>query len=43
MPLIHMKQVFTPLKFVGVKLFKSTEGHLYIKVGNRPRKRLFSK
>jgi hypothetical protein len=40
MPLVQMKEFFTPLKFVGVKFYKSKEGHTFIKVGNRPRKRI---
>lgn len=42
MPLILMKEVFTPFKFVGVKVYKSKDGHTFIKVGNRPRKRIFN-
>lgn len=42
MPLLQMKEVFTPLKFVGVKVYKSKDGHTYIKVGSRPRRKFFS-
>jgi len=42
MPLIEMKEISTPLKLIGLKFFKSREGEIYIKVGNRPRKKLFS-
>jgi hypothetical protein len=41
MPLIHMKEIYTPLRFLGVKLFRSKEGQIYIKIGSKPRKRLF--
>ncbi len=41
MPLIAMKEIFTPLKLVGIRLFKSSEGDFYIKVGNRPRRKIF--
>jgi hypothetical protein len=41
MPLLHMKEIFTPLKFFGIKLFKTFEGETYIKIGNKPRKKLF--
>lgn len=41
MPLIAMKEVGTPLKLVGIRLFKSSDGALYIKFGKRPRKKLF--
>lgn len=42
MPLIHMKEIMTPLKLVGIKLFKCTDGDLYIKYWNKPRKRIFN-
>jgi hypothetical protein len=42
MPLIAMKEIGTPLKLIGIRLFKSSEGDLYIKYGNRPRKKLFN-
>lgn len=41
MPLLQMKEVFTPLKIVGVRVYKSNDGHTYIKVGSRPRKKCF--
>lgn len=31
MPLIRMKEIFTPLKLIGIKLFKAADGQLYIK------------
>ena len=40
MPLISMKEIFTPLKFLGIKLFRCTNGNTYIKIWNRPRKQL---
>ena len=43
MPLIAMKEIFTPLKLVNIKIFKSSENEYYIKYGNRPRKKLFGK
>ncbi|WP_394238756.1 hypothetical protein [Niallia oryzisoli] len=42
MPLIEMKEISTPLKLFGIKLFKAREGGIYVKIGNRPRKKLFS-
>lgn len=36
-----MKELNTPLKWVGLRLFKGYDGNFYIKVGKRPRKRLF--
>lgn len=42
MPLIEMKEVFTPLKLVGIKFFKSSNGTYYIKFWNRSRRKLFS-
>ncbi len=41
MPLIEMREVFTPLKLIGIKFFRSSEGQVYMKVWNHPRKRLF--
>ncbi|TCN26688.1 hypothetical protein EV146_103211 [Mesobacillus foraminis] len=41
MPLIYMKEIFTPLRMVGIKIFKSTEGQLYIKLGSRHRRHIF--
>lgn len=41
MPLISMKEIITPLKLIGIKLFRSYERVIYIKVWNRPRRRLF--
>ncbi len=41
MPLLQMKEMVTPLKLIGIKLFKCNEGHLYVKLWSRPRKRIF--
>jgi hypothetical protein len=41
MPLIHMKEIYTPLRLLRIKLFRSKEGQTYIKIGSKPRKRLF--
>jgi len=40
MPLIVMKEVFTPLKLIGIRLFKSSEGDYYIKFWNSSRKKI---
>ncbi|WP_285290782.1 hypothetical protein [Bacillus sp. ISL-45] len=40
MPLLQMKEVYTPLKLIGIKVFKCKEGHTYIKFWNKPRKRM---
>ncbi|SFB20911.1 hypothetical protein SAMN04488577_3956 [Bacillus sp. cl95] len=42
MPLLHMKEVFTPLKLFGIKIFRCKEGYTYIKVWKKPRKRIFT-
>ena len=39
--IMGMKELNTPLKLVGLRIFKAYDGHFYIKVGKRPRKRLF--
>ncbi|WP_256243740.1 hypothetical protein [Bacillus sp. V3B] len=41
MPLIEMKEIITPLKLVGIKLYRSEENKFYIKFWNRPRKKIF--
>lgn len=41
MPLIAMKEIATPLKLIGIRLFKASDGGVYIKLGKRPRRRLF--
>ncbi|SIQ34527.1 hypothetical protein [Domibacillus enclensis] len=41
MPLYTMKEVWTPLRWFGVKFFKELEdGNYYVKVGNNPRKKV---
>lgn len=40
MPMLHMKEIPTPLKLFSIKLFKCSEGHIYIKIGKRHRKRI---
>ncbi|WP_442596407.1 hypothetical protein [Neobacillus sp. D3-1R] len=42
MPLIHMKEIFTPLRLLGIKYFKDSDGFIYIKYGNKPRRRIFT-
>ncbi|WP_407270163.1 hypothetical protein [Radiobacillus sp. PE A8.2] len=43
MPLIQMKEVFSPLKLFGIKLFFSiSDGNYYIKVRNKHRRKLNS-
>ena len=42
MPLIEMKEIVTPLKLLGIKLFKSREGQIFIKVWSNPRKKIFN-
>ena len=42
MPLIEMKEIVTPLKFLGIKLFRSSEGQIFIKFWSRPRKKIFN-
>lgn len=40
MPLYYMKEIWTPLKFISIKLFKSDEAKYYIKIGKYPRKKI---
>ncbi len=41
MPLYQMKEVWTPLKLIGIKLFKfPISGDYYIKIRKNPRKKI---
>ncbi|MFC3884684.1 hypothetical protein ACFOU2_14745 [Bacillus songklensis] len=40
MPLYHMKEIWTPLKLINIKFFKSDKAGGYIKIGKNPRKRI---
>lgn len=40
MPLFLMKEIWTPLKLVGVKFFKSDDRSIFIKVMNQRRRKL---
>ena len=40
MPLYQMREIWTPLKLVGVKFFKSDDNSIFIKVFNQHRRRL---
>ena len=42
MPLIHMKEIFTPLKLIGIKFFICKDKFIYIKIWNKHRKRMFT-
>lgn len=42
MPLIAMKEILTPLKLVGIRLFKSSDGEYYIKFWNCPRRKIIN-
>jgi hypothetical protein len=41
MPGYYMKEIWTPLKIVGIKIFKSEEKSIFMKVLRKPRKRIF--
>lgn len=36
-------EITTPLKLIGIRFFKDTEGRIWIKVFNKPRRPLFQK
>jgi len=38
MPYYHMKEMWTPLKMIGIKFFKTEDGHLFVKVWKQNRK-----
>ena len=41
MPLYCMKEIWTPLKWVGIKFFKTLdEEDYFVKVGNKARKKI---
>ncbi|MET1030433.1 MULTISPECIES: hypothetical protein [Domibacillus] len=41
MPLYTMKEIWTPLRWVGVKFFKTLEnGDYYVKMGSKPRRKI---
>lgn len=43
MPLVQLKEVFTPLRLIGIKVFRDKQdGRLYIKAWKRSIKRLSS-
>ena len=42
MALIEMKEILTPLKLIGIRFFKTRDKEYYIKIWNRPRKRIFN-
>ncbi|WP_262371878.1 hypothetical protein [Rossellomorea aquimaris] len=41
MPGYYMKEVWTPLKILGIKIFRSEENGIFMKVLQKPRKRIF--
>jgi hypothetical protein len=42
MALIEMREIWTPLKLIGIKFFKTRNKEYYIKLWSRPRKRIFN-
>ncbi|WP_260445669.1 MULTISPECIES: hypothetical protein [Metabacillus] len=43
MPLVQLKEVYTPLRLFRIKLFKcKQDGKMYIKKGKKPVKRMFA-
>jgi len=44
MPWLVFKEIWTPLKPFRIRIYREVEtGQLYIKIGNRARRRLFKK
>ncbi len=39
--IIGMKEIKTPLKHVGLRIFKAYDGNIFVKFGKRPRKMIF--
>ncbi|WP_338788130.1 hypothetical protein [Metabacillus sp. FJAT-53654] len=43
MPLVQLKEMYTPLRLFGIKLFKcKQDGKRYIKMGKKSVKRMFA-
>ncbi|GAB7389266.1 hypothetical protein BSNK01_31040 [Bacillaceae bacterium] len=43
MPLYSFKEIWTPLRIVRIRIYREVhDGTIWIKMGNRPRRRLFS-
>lgn len=40
MPHFYFREIWTPLKLMGIKLFKDDEGKLWYKIFSSPRKRI---
>lgn len=41
MPYLNLKEIWTPLKLIGIKFYKESETkEFYLKVGNRKRRKL---
>jgi hypothetical protein len=40
MPYYVFKEIWTPLKYIGVRFFLEESGDLYVKVGLKPRRRV---
>ncbi len=40
MPSYYFKELWTPLKWIGIQFFRDDEQHLWIKWWSNPRKRL---
>lgn len=41
-PIQEMKSIWTPLALVRIRFFKSDNGRIYIKVGNRRRRKFLN-
>ncbi|MGM0854964.1 MAG: hypothetical protein ACQEWI_20555 [Bacillota bacterium] len=37
----YMKEIWTPLKLVGIKIFKTEENRIFMKFLKKPRMRIF--
>ncbi|WP_273717100.1 hypothetical protein [Alkalihalobacillus pseudalcaliphilus] len=42
MPIQEMRSIWTPLALVRVRFFRSDDGQVYIKVGNRRRRKFMN-
>jgi len=43
MPQYYFNELWTPLKYVGIRLFRDDDQEVWIKIGNQKRRRLRSK
>lgn len=41
MPYFYFKEIWTPLKLIGIKFYRDESEHLWVKFWNRDRRKVF--